>query len=144
MVHNQRGLTLIEVLATLTVLSIVGAVIWNVFFQGLLYTKKAVSQNSIQQEANVIVMTLTKIHQTSEEYELENSNCTIKEKNSGQELKNDDLCFSLDQTYTGPIDPNKVNYPLLVTITDKHHPENTFVIDTTLYKLKGSKQNEEP
>ncbi|WP_044338449.1 type II secretion system protein [Rossellomorea aquimaris] len=144
MIHNERGLTLVEVLATLTILSIIGAVIWNVFFQGIHYTKKAVSQNSIQQEANILTMKLTRIHQTSEFYELENPECTIKVKYSEEEeeFHHSDLCFSLEKAPEEPIKPSKSDYPLLVTITDKHHPNNKFVIDTTLYRLKGSNHNE--
>jgi prepilin-type N-terminal cleavage/methylation domain-containing protein len=144
LIHNQRGLTLVEVLATLTILSIIGAVVWSVFFQGINYTKKAVSQNSIQQEANILTMRLTRIHQTSESYELENPDCTIKVKYSEQEeeFHQNDLCFSLENPPEHPIRPSEIDYPLLVAITDKHHPNNKFVIDTTLYRLKGSNRNE--
>ncbi|MGF3105019.1 type II secretion system protein [Rossellomorea sp. DUT-2] len=144
MLHNERGLTLVEVLATLTILSIIGAVVWNVFFQGIHYTKKAVSQNSIQQEANIITMRLTRIHQSSESYELENPDCTIKVNYSEleEEFHHNDLCFSLENAPEEPILPSKIDYPLLITITDKHHPKNKFVIDTTLYRLKGSNHNE--
>ncbi|MGM0854968.1 MAG: type II secretion system protein [Bacillota bacterium] len=144
MIHNERGLTLVEVLVTLTILSIIGAVVWNVFYQGINYTKKAVSQNSIQQEANILTMKLTRIHQTSESYELENPGCTIKMKYSEQEeeFHHNDLCFSLENAPEKPIKPSNIDYPLLVTITDKHHPKNKFIIDTTLYRLKGSKHNE--
>ncbi|MCA1065252.1 type II secretion system protein [Rossellomorea sp. AcN35-11] len=144
MIQNERGLTLVEVLATLTILSIIGAVIWNVFFQGIHYTKKAVSQNSIQQEANILTMSLTRVHQTTESYQLKNTDCTITVLYSGKQdtFQHQDLCFSLANVPAGPILPGKDDYPLLISITDKHHPGNDFIIDTTLYRLKGSLPNE--
>ncbi|PFA67281.1 hypothetical protein CN378_10555 [Bacillus sp. AFS015802] len=138
---NERGLTLIEVLATTTILSIIGVVIWNVFFQGLTYSDKAVTQNALQQESNYVNMKLTRIHQTSEEYELTSSNCMIKVKykTKNNELleetfKDPDLCLST--SYSGIVDPNKEDLPITITIQDKERAANKFDIETVFYRLK--------
>ena len=70
---NQRGITLIELLATLAILSIVSILIWSIFFQGTNYSNKAMTKNQMQQEANIIITNLTKIHQTSDSYDIDSS-----------------------------------------------------------------------
>lgn len=138
LIHNERGLTLVEVLATLTILSIIGAVVWNVFFQGIHYTKKAVSQNSIQQEANILTMKLTRIHQTVNEYELESSDCEIEviyEDKPKEKFRSDQMCFSLVVKNSTDEDTSK---HISLTVSDKVHSKNEIVLDTVLYRLEGN------
>jgi prepilin-type N-terminal cleavage/methylation domain-containing protein len=144
MMKNQNGLTLIEILASLAVLSVIGLVLWNVFFQGLIYSKKAVSQTAMQQEANMISMELTRIHQSHSTYRLVNSGCAIKiyDSESSQQpfetFSHSELCIS---GITKEIDSSS-SRDLALTLHDKKHPENKFELTTTLYKLKGSSNNE--
>ncbi|MGR3765905.1 type II secretion system protein [Rossellomorea sp. NS-SX7] len=141
---NQNGLTLIEVLASLAILSVIGLVLWNVLFQGLNYSKKAVSQTSMQQEANLISMELTRIHQSHSTYKIVNTGCEIEiyeSDSSPQPFKtysHPDLCL---KGTTKDIDHSS-SRDLELTIHDKEHSENTFNLTTTLYKLKGSQNNE--
>lgn len=139
MIHNERGMTLVEVLATITILSIVGVVIWNIFFQGMNYTKKAVSQNRIQQEANVINMKLTRIHQNINDYTIESSDCEIKVIYKGKDkdkspppFHDDRMCFALEQEKKD----NGSNH-ISLTVSDKFHTNNTIVLETVLYRLGG-------
>ena len=52
---NQKGVTLIELLATITILSIIGVIIWNVFIQGTKYSNTAVTKNRLIQESNIVI-----------------------------------------------------------------------------------------
>lgn len=141
MIKNQRGLTLIEVLASLTILSIVGILVWQVFFQGMNYSSKSASKNKMQQEATILTAKLTKIHQTSDEYELSNSDCKITVSYTKQgsvtveEFGQDEMCFEID--FTGVVDPDLNDLPLKLTIYDPSDAENRIVQDTFLYRLKG-------
>jgi prepilin-type N-terminal cleavage/methylation domain-containing protein len=141
MVQNQRGLTLIEVLASLTILSIVGILIWQVYFQGMNYSATTISKNNMQQEATLLTSKLTKIHQTSEVYELSNSACgiTVSYTKQGtvnvEEFKDPDMCFEID--FTGEVEPDLTDLPLKLTIYDPSKAENRIVVDTFLYRLKG-------
>ena len=142
LMHNERGLTLIELLATLTILSVVSVVIWNVFFQGINYSNKAVSQNTIQQESNYLTMKLTKIHQTSKGYKLNNSSCKISVEYttqdgvmSNEEFAHPQLCLSTD--FSGEVNPNSEDLPLTITINEKENTDNEFVLETVFYRLKG-------
>ena len=58
---NQRGITLIELLLTISIISFVGVLIWSVFFQGTEYSNTAITNNQMQQEANIIMTKITKI-----------------------------------------------------------------------------------
>jgi prepilin-type N-terminal cleavage/methylation domain-containing protein len=147
---NQRGLTLIEVLATLVILSVAGVIIWNVFFQGYNYSQKAISKNSMQQEANLVITSLKKIHQTSDEYTIANfeeSGCsaikisyieyiiTHPTEVNNQLFHNARLCIS--SSFTGTINTKDINrVPLTITINDKNNPSDSVQIDTILFRMK--------
>jgi prepilin-type N-terminal cleavage/methylation domain-containing protein len=146
MVRGERGFTLIEVLATISILSFVGVIIWNVFFQGYHYSQNSNSKNSMIQETNLIIVNLLKIHQTADQYEIKNSssNCgiivTYKKGtlNQTQIFDNKQLCFSvvLKNSISGTIDPNLIDVPLTVTASDKQNSNNKISIDSTLYRVK--------
>ena len=143
--QNERGLTLIEVLATITILSVIGVVIWNVFFQGLYYSDKAVTQNTMQQESNYVSMKLSRIHQTSKEYALISSDCAIKvnyiNKNNEsleETFKEPKLCLSTN--FSGRVNPNKEDLSLTISIQDKAKASNNFYLETVFYRLKENRR----
>jgi prepilin-type N-terminal cleavage/methylation domain-containing protein len=70
-VRNQYGVTLIEVLATLTILSLLIGLVYGVFINGINYSNKAKDTVSIQQEANLILTTLKELHETNSTYTVE-------------------------------------------------------------------------
>lgn len=139
--RNQRGLTLIELLVTISILSFIGVIIWSVFFQGYRFSQKSISKNTIQQEANLLITNLKKLHQTSKGYDISSLNCTVTvnvtkqdETTQTYEFNHPNLCISLDRT--GPIDPDEEDVNLTVTIYEKNDINNKVEIDTILYRLK--------
>lgn len=142
-VKNERGLTVIEVLATLTILSIIGVVIWNAFFQGYNYSQTAVSKNSMQQEANLIITSLTRIHQTSTEYTISNPNKTIEVNSSnGHTIKfeNSQMEYTIDlKGHLTTVKPTTVEadkrIDITITINDKNDASNQVVVEATLSRL---------
>jgi prepilin-type N-terminal cleavage/methylation domain-containing protein len=141
MILNQKGISLVEVMISLTILSVVSLVLWNVLIDGVTYSNKAVSQNTIQQEANLITMNLTKIHQTSEEYEIESSDCKVsvtyrsEKGTSYKEFTHPQLCISSNET-TGVFYPGQRDFSLQLQVYDDHYPEKKMNLNTTLYRLK--------
>lgn len=145
--RNQNGVTLIELLLTLTILTIVGAIIWGTLVQGSKYSNNAVTKNQMQQEANIIISRLTKIHQISESYNINSSGCKVtvvyKEKNNienTETFENQRLCIS-----TSTIDnikPNIRDVPLTIKIKD-NNSNNRVSIETVLSRLKGGGLDEE-
>lgn len=145
MIQKQSGMTLIEVLLGVTILSVIGVVIWNALIGGMSYSNKAVSQNAIQQEANTVALALTKIHQNSRSYELKNKDCGISVENVKKYdgslpprtvFDNTKLCISSSKT--GTFQPSGTDYSLEMTITvyDKEHPQLKLAVETTLYRLE--------
>lgn len=61
-IKNEIGLTLVELLATLSLFAIISIIIWNFFFQGSNYNLREVTQNQLQQETNLIVNTIQETH----------------------------------------------------------------------------------
>jgi prepilin-type N-terminal cleavage/methylation domain-containing protein len=138
---KQEGLSLIELLVTLAILSFIGIIIWSVFIQGYKFSQKSISKNTMQQETNLLITNLKKIHQTSKEYNIITGTCTItvnatKSDDSTQTYVFDhpNLCFSLDRT--GLIQPDIEDVKLTITISEKNDSENKLEIETILYRLK--------
>ncbi|MBI0576519.1 prepilin-type N-terminal cleavage/methylation domain-containing protein [Neobacillus cucumis] len=161
MKQSERGLTLVEVLATLTILSIVSIIIWNIFFQGYNYSEKAVSKNFMIQETNILITSLTKIHQTTSKYQITSTgsnNCDItvtsykKDKVQNIDVKQPDQLFSHSQICFGivldiknkktgstpnEIVPNENDVSITLTAKDKNYPNNMIEIKSYLYRMKG-------
>ncbi|MBH9968199.1 PulJ/GspJ family protein [[Bacillus] enclensis] len=145
MIRNQNGLTLIEVLITLTLLSVIGLILWSVLIDGISYSEKAASKNTVQQEANIIAMGLTKIHQTSDDYEIVSKECKLNVKywielDPDPQIKifeHPQLCISSNETTDiKDFDPDTNDFHLNLTIYDKSKPENKLNVTTTLFRLK--------
>ncbi|WNS74472.1 prepilin-type N-terminal cleavage/methylation domain-containing protein [Bacillus sp. DTU_2020_1000418_1_SI_GHA_SEK_038] len=139
--QNQNGLTLIELLAIISILSIVGVIIWSVFFQGVKYSNNAVTRNQMQQEANIITTKLKEIHLTSEKYSIVSNNgiiaVTYDDKNgTSQEVifENSNLEFS--STSINNRIPKETDTRFTLIVTDKDSG-NSHSITTLLYRLKG-------
>lgn len=59
---NQRGVTLIELLAAIVIVGFLGVLIWRFFFQTIDYNSYAVTEQTLQSEANVILAKLQSEH----------------------------------------------------------------------------------
>jgi Tfp pilus assembly protein PilE len=147
---DERGITLVEVLATMVLLSIIGVTVWSVFFQGYTFSQKAISKNFMHQETNLLIKNLTKIHQNAKQYEILNtsSNCdiTVKVTNKDNTTRTDifnhsNMCFKFDikNSAVNPVNPNLTDVQLLLTTSDKNIANNKITIDTFLYRVKGVK-----
>jgi type II secretory pathway component PulJ len=152
--RNERGITLIEVLITLTILSFIGISIWNVFFQGYNYSQTSMTKNALIQETNIITSNLKTIHQKSTEYRIlsTGSNCeiTVEPKVNGVSqpnsvFSNSKICISFEVKVgnvnygSGPIkiEPNKNDATIILKASDRNNPTNSTTIETFLFRVKG-------
>lgn len=148
MVKNENGITLIEILASVVILSLIGSIIWNVFFQGYNFSQEALSKNSMQQEANFIINDLLKIHQTSEQYEITPSGIGIKvtyDSIHSQEFTHPKMLISATVNPAGQVLPKVLNGDASITITikDANNLDNKVITDALLYRLKEDGSSEE-
>lgn len=147
--QNNSGLTLVEVLVTLTLVSTISIIIWSIFFQGYTFSQKAISKNLMHQETNLLIADLTNIHRTTQQYVITNtdSDCTITVKYiSKNDITNTEktkvfshsnMCFKFGNPVTNPVKPNEGNLRLELITSDKNIPNNKITIDTFLYRVKG-------
>ena len=59
---NEKGITLIELLAALVLFGIIAVLIWSFFFRAINFNDREVTKNQLQQEANLIVNTIQQLH----------------------------------------------------------------------------------
>lgn len=67
---NQKGITLVEVLAGLTLVALVAGIAWTALSIGFKHTAVETNKTSLQQDANLIIATLTNEHRLNEKYSL--------------------------------------------------------------------------
>lgn len=67
---NEDGITLVELLGTLVLVSIVTAVIWNAAFISMRYTATETKKVHLQQEANYVIAQIQLYHRQCDSYVL--------------------------------------------------------------------------
>ncbi|MEK3764671.1 PulJ/GspJ family protein [Solibacillus sp. FSL K6-4121] len=141
---NERGLSLVEILATLVLIGIFSIIIWRFFFQATEINSREVTQNNLQQEANLIFNTLHQTH-TKEVIQKINTNADktqliieIKDKESIVFRKTDILYEVLELTPLPDKDGNlpKTNsFFLRIKLLSSKHDEINFSTQSKFSKL---------
>lgn len=145
---NQFGLTLIEVLATVTILSIVTVLIYGVFSTGLHQYSQAKEDVLIQQEANYLLTILKERHENDDSYTItvdeSHQKVTINTNKSSDTLiiESEKYTYQIvdtenpsNDTNTISIDPSKDNFHVQIIVTSKKNPSVTYEIKTILSRL---------
>ncbi|WP_277584452.1 prepilin-type N-terminal cleavage/methylation domain-containing protein [Psychrobacillus antarcticus] len=132
---NEKGITLVELLAALALFGVISVLIWNLFFQALNFNDRAVTQNQLQQEANIILNTIQQMHTKS----------TIKEiKVTDDGFLNINDCIPSDSAkFNNTAIKYQVNnitlpskeFTLELTLTSKSNEKISFDAKTTFSKL---------
>ncbi|MFC7685220.1 PilW family protein [Ureibacillus sp. GCM10028918] len=160
-ISNQRGLTLIELLATVVVLSIVVAIVSSILFNGLKLSNKVENKAKLQQEANYVTTILKEQHQYGEKYEIRlnaegkiiltnlNTNKTTTIGNDSftyviSEIINSCMEEAIDCTETVDsasfgnkisVDPLVEDFHVKIKIIPKKNSEITYEITTILSRM---------
>jgi len=149
-IYSERGITLVELLAALALFGVISALIWNLFFQALSFNDRAVTQNQLQQEANLIVNTIQSKHtkDTITKISISNNILTITYKESTQdvfdkkniiyEIEIDDL--KRNDPFVNEANPPVLEFELKVILTSKLDDTVNFETKTTFSKLVGKNQ----
>ncbi|GKV68796.1 hypothetical protein NCCP2716_12940 [Sporosarcina sp. NCCP-2716] len=77
---NQRGLTLVELLAVLVLISLVTALIWTTISISFKHTEVETTKLQLQQEANLVITKLQAAHRKGECYDISISDNNISVK----------------------------------------------------------------
>ncbi|MDN7240345.1 type II secretion system protein [Planococcus sp. N028] len=67
---NQKGITLVELIAALALVSIIAVVAWTAMSIGFKHSAVESNKTRLQQDANLIVTSLSNIHRKSDSYNL--------------------------------------------------------------------------
>jgi len=136
---NEKGITLLELLAALALFGVISVLIWNLFFQTLNFNDRSVTQNQLQQEANIILSTIQQMHTKSTITAIEidtdeslkisylDKNCNLSEP---IKFSNSSMTYILNQ-----IDLPNTEFSLNLTLTSKSNDEISFDAKTTFSKL---------
>ena len=134
---NEKGITLVELLAALALVSIVAVLAMTTFNIGVKYNVTETTKTKMQQESNLIVSTLMNVHRTEKCYKIYNTSSIIIE------IYNNDLCTGTDNRQI-KFDQSQFNYQsILETGTPVNiNPEDTnYSITLTIQDIKSSHEN---
>ncbi|MCG1022198.1 prepilin-type N-terminal cleavage/methylation domain-containing protein [Sutcliffiella horikoshii] len=147
---DERGLTLIELLATIVIGSIVIGLATGVLVSAMKQNKMVTEHNALRQEANLIITKLRQIHQ-EEPYTL----CFNEDKKlyiNGSSLGTDTYTYSavsvenvngeLTTGSLGCIHDIDVNSPLLVEFTLEDKEGHQFNLNTAIQRIKPVERSE--
>lgn len=152
---NEYGITLVELLAVLVLISLVTGIIWTTLSITIKYNNSETTKLQMQQEANLIITKLQSIHRSESCYRLTiNDNvfqvdgCT--DADNIHEILGDNFSYEAKvqgvNTSSGktPIKPNKMDLKFLkFVVKDKvtdGNQKNVRSIDvpTTIYRIKNT------
>lgn len=137
---NQKGVTLVELLATLVISGIFATIIWTFLFQTMKTNEVEISKNQLQQEANIILNALDEVHRKSAEYKIDYSNdeIIITGTNSSQMVfSNPQIDYHLLPIESGKI-ISPVNEQLTMTLVlkSKTNKNVNITLKSTFNRLK--------
>ncbi|MEC2072274.1 PulJ/GspJ family protein [Alkalihalophilus marmarensis] len=125
---NERGITLLEVLAVLTLLGIVGAVTFNLLTTSVTNTNKTQSHIDLRQEANILLSLLRQKHSVDTPYELNADNLIGR-----SDVHFEQIFINSQSLLDGPLSPN-IEEHLHVVFTLNDEQNQTFEVDTIIEK----------
>lgn len=132
---NEKGITLVELLAGLALFGIISVLIWNFFFQALNFNEREVTKNQLQQEANLIVNTIQQLHTKSTITSLTNTNDSLTvnyDVNKHKDFDKKNIVYILEPS---TIVPSK-EFKFKLTLESSTNDSVKFKVETTFSKLK--------
>lgn len=151
---NQKGITLVELVAALALVSIIATIAWTALTIGMRHGAAETNKTIMQQEANVMISSLMAAHRGSEKYSIifednklkvdycDKSNiCGVREISSEYDFTGSKVNGVNVDTSTGTpvifvdLAPEKEHTKITLKITDLSNLKRTLTIDTTLSRL---------
>ncbi|MFJ8255894.1 type II secretion system protein J [Peribacillus asahii] len=140
-ISQQSGVTLIELLAALTISALLIGIVYGIFTYSVQSNNKTQSHINLRQEANLIITEMRKRHQeATANYEICYDELLANELPSKQGLSLEKVSVDdviIDATHCKQeIDPSKA-LPVKFTLTDQQN-RNQFTIDTVIEGRRNS------
>ncbi|WP_372869636.1 PulJ/GspJ family protein [Planomicrobium okeanokoites] len=151
---NQKGITLVELVAALALVSIIATIAWSALTIGMKHGAAETNKTIMQQEANVMISSLMAAHRGSEKYSIifeddqlkvdycdKMSVCGVREISTkynftGSKVNGVNVDTSSGtQIIFADLTPEKEHTKITLKITDLNNAKRTLTIDTTLSRL---------
>lgn len=158
---NQKGITLVELIVVLALVSVITAIAWTALVIGFKHTVIETSKTQLQQEANLVITKITNEHQRNDFYylamnagQLEINKCN---ENEAAVVVCDGFTSLMENnyTYTGSIDgesfiswdstklidPKRKHIKFILEVSDPFHsadpakPARSVRVETTLTRI---------
>jgi len=143
MVKNEKGITLIELLAALVLFGIFSTIIWAFFFQSTEANNIELTKNNLQQEANLIISTIQEVHKKSNSYTviLSEDSLEIDSDTLGTYLFNKpDITYEMVSTTSinsrETIHPKEKDFTITLIVTSKEFVNMQTTIHTVFSRIK--------
>lgn len=131
--NNQKGMSLVELLAVIAILFIISGIVYGVFFTFNNNYDRISHKSSMDQTANLVLATIKQYHQTNDSYWIKYDQAGKKAyigQDSANHLLGDSLC---DMEI-------KVGYPTTTTISNlKIDSQQPLSVQLILTDQKGQK-----
>lgn len=140
MKRHEAGVTLVEVLVTLALVSLVAATLWSMLMVSSKYHVTETKKTHLQQEANRIIVEIQKSHRKCLSYTLAISADQIMISNCERENKNSvDTVFEGNFIYASNLEgekfivpKNESQYDLELLVKDRNNPNLIEKIETSI------------
>ncbi|MFS0689878.1 prepilin-type N-terminal cleavage/methylation domain-containing protein [Sporosarcina sp. 179-K 8C2 HS] len=153
MIKRQKGMTLVEVLVTLVLVSLVITLIWTTVFFSIKYNNVETKKLSWQREANRIITEIQKYHRQCDAYELmvsrqkiQINNCIVNGVDKGgEQIANDfyyamyvDTDLAIEEIKIYPIISKGINasYSIKLTVRDPAKKNPNVTIDSKITRYQ--------
>lgn len=137
---NQKGVTLVELLATLVIFGIFSTIIWAFLFQTAKTNEVEISKNQLQQEANIIINAFDEVHRKSSIYTIDynSDEIIIKPTNSSPIVfSNSQIDYNLFPLVSGKsISPNTDQLNITLVLKSKTNENVNTTLKSTFNRLK--------
>ncbi|WP_422123043.1 PilW family protein [Planococcus sp. X10-3] len=155
---NEKGISLVELIAGLALVSVIAVIAWTTISIGMQHGASETNKTIMQQEMNLMVSSLMAAHRGNEKYSiifeddhLKIDSCDISNVCEVREIAGEyDFSGSIVNgsppidTSTGTsikfedLAPKEEHTEITLNITDLNNPNRTLTIDTTLSRLLTS------
>lgn len=139
---NNEGLTLIEVLATMSMLVIVGGLVFGILVNSLNIFNLEDNDSDIRQKANIIESQLTTFYKVNGNFETSTMDGVLtitSEKKDGtteaREFSVPDYSITVD-VVDGDANGGYVSKDITISIINVDNPDDKFILDSNISRLK--------
>lgn len=140
MKDNQSGMTLVELLAVLVLISLVTGIIWTTMSISIKHNSAETTKLHLQQEANAVITKLQQEHRVKEcyilnidDHEVSITNC--EDQPAFKEILGNEYTYG--PSMKKEFKPKKTNLSLALQVTDVTNPKLTVTVPTEITRYKS-------